>query len=198
MPELDLTFVDQTVEQVGGDPDAVIPILQAIQEHYRYLPEAALECVCRLTKITPAAITGVSTFYGQFRHHPVGRHIISVCHGTACHVKGSLLVHDALARHLGLVNGQDTDAEGLFTLQKVACLGCCTLAPVIQIDHVTYGRVAAATVPTVLADFLRQSSNGDPRRRSHPLGRHLRGRNPRGSRLLLPGPGKRAGPPGDR
>ncbi|MGO8748840.1 MAG: NAD(P)H-dependent oxidoreductase subunit E [Thermoguttaceae bacterium] len=160
MPELDLTFVDQTIEQLGREPDVLIPILQAIQGHYRYLPQPALERVCGLTKITPAAITGVSTFYSQFRHRPAGRHIISVCHGTACHVKGSGLVQDALARYLGLVNGDDTDHEGRFTIQKVACLGCCTLAPVIQIDQITYGHVLSGMVPEVLADFERQHADG--------------------------------------
>ena len=151
--DLDLNFVDRTVESLGRRPEAVISILQALQTHYRYLPQAALERVCELTDITPATITGVSTFYSQFRHQPVGRHMLSVCHGTACHVKGSGLIQDALQRHLKL-NGHDTDAEGIFTVQKVACLGCCTLAPVIQIDHLTYGRLTPQMVPDVLGDFL--------------------------------------------
>jgi len=159
MDEPDLSFVDRTVESLGRRPEAVIAILQAIQEHYRYLPQAALERVCQITQITPATITGVSTFYNQFRHRPVGRHIISVCHGTACHVKGSERIQEALERQLGL-NGQDTDSEGLFTVQKVACLGCCTLAPVIQIDQVTYGRLTPQRVPEVLADFLDHQRNG--------------------------------------
>ncbi len=100
MTDLDLKFVDETVERLGRRTEAVIPILQAIQAHYRYLPREAMERVCKLTEITPATIAGVSTFYSQFRHRPVGKHIISVCHGTACHVKGSGLVQDALERHL--------------------------------------------------------------------------------------------------
>ncbi|NQU22493.1 MAG: NAD(P)H-dependent oxidoreductase subunit E [Candidatus Nealsonbacteria bacterium] len=158
----DLTFVDRTVELLGPRPEAVIPILQAIQEHYRYLPEDALRRVCEKTEITPAAIAGVATFYTQFRHRPVGRHIISVCHGTACHVKGSGLVQDALERRLGIADGEDTDAERLFTIEKVACLGCCTLAPVVQIDDVTYGHVTPPGVAEVLADFLRQQKDGKP------------------------------------
>ena len=159
---LDLTFVDRTVERLGPRPEAVIPILQAIQGHYRYLPEDALRRVCERTEITPAAITGVATFYTQFRHHPVGRHIISVCHGTACHVKGSPLVQDALQRQLGIADGQDTDPQRLFTIEKVACLGCCTLAPVVQIDGVTYGHVTPPGVAEVLKDFLRQQKDGKP------------------------------------
>jgi NADH-quinone oxidoreductase subunit F len=162
MNELDLSFVDQTIERLGRGPDQVIPILQAIQEHYRYLPNAALERVCARTEITPAAITGVSTFYSRFRHQPVGRHIISVCHGTACHVKGSGVVQEAMERQLGLSQRRDTDADGLFTVQKIACLGCCTLAPVVQIDHVTYGRVAPQSVREILDDFLKQHRDGKP------------------------------------
>jgi len=101
MDEPDLSFVDRTVETLGRRPEAVIGILQAIQEHYRYLPQAALERVCRITDITPATITGVSTFYNQFRHQPVGRHLISVCHGTACHVKGAERIQEALQRNSG-------------------------------------------------------------------------------------------------
>ena len=164
MTQLDLSFVDQTIERLGRAPEAVIPILQAIQSHYRYLPQEALERVCQLTEIAPANITGVATFYTQFRHRPVGRHLISVCHGTACHVKGAELIQEALHRHLGLTNGQDTDARGEFTVQKVACLGCCTLAPVIQVDEVTYGHLTPGDVPRVLADFLHQKHNGAPQR----------------------------------
>ena len=169
MSDLDLSFVDRTVERLGRRPDAVIPILQAIQAHYRFLPQEALERVCGLTEITPAAITGVSTFYTQFRHRPVGRHIINVCHGTACHVKGAGLVQDAIEKRLGLSNGEDTDADGLFTVEKVACLGCCTLAPVIQIDRVTYGRLTPSMVPEVIGDFLARQEDGAAKRKRRPV-----------------------------
>ncbi|MEI6167322.1 MAG: NAD(P)H-dependent oxidoreductase subunit E [bacterium] len=150
----DLSIVDTIVTECGRTPDSVIPILQKLQAHYRYLPEAALHRVCELTEITPASIAGVSTFYSQFRHKPVGRHIISICHGTACHVKGADHIHDALTRHLGIEGGADTDPAGLFTLERVACLGCCTLAPVIKIDQVTYGHLTPETVPRAVEDFL--------------------------------------------
>jgi NADH-quinone oxidoreductase subunit F len=154
MPELDLSHVDAIVERLGRGSDAVIPILQAIQTQYRYLPREAIERVCALTEITPATIVGVSTFYTQFRHRPVGKHIIHVCHGTACHVKGAELIQDAFQRRLGIGAGSDTDAEGLFTIEKVACLGCCTLAPVVQIDGITYGHLTPTSVASVLDDFL--------------------------------------------
>jgi len=160
MKAVDLEYVDRIVERLGRKPDAVIPILQAIQQQYRYLPREALERVCQLTEITPAAITGVATFYTQFRHEPVGEHLVRVCHGTACHVKGSELVQEALEHHLHIPPAADTDPDGRYTVQKVACLGCCTLAPVIQIDGITYGRLTPGTVPEVLADFERRGGDG--------------------------------------
>lgn len=160
MSNVDVAFVDETVERLGTGAENVIPILQAIQEHYRYLPQEAMQRVCQLTRITPATITGVATFYTQFRLRPVGQHVISVCHGTACHVKGAGLIQDALERYLHIPPGDDTDAQGLFTVQKVACLGCCTLAPVIQIDSATYGHLSATHVPEVIDDFLKHQRNG--------------------------------------
>ena len=105
-------FIDSLVARVGRGKQAVIPILQAIQAEYRYLPEEALRRVCEITDITPAAITGIASFYSQFRHRPAGRHLISVCHGTACHVKGADLVYDAVRRDLGHSGEEDTDSAG--------------------------------------------------------------------------------------
>ena len=158
--QVDLAFVDDIVQRVGRSPSAMIPILQALQEHFRYLPEEALRRVCEITDITPAAIVGVSTFYSQFRHRPVGRHLISVCHGTACHVKGAELISGAILRHLNIAGEDDTDADGLFTVQRVACLGCCTLAPAMQIDGVTYGHLSPDTVAEALRDFLELERRG--------------------------------------
>jgi len=169
MTEADLSFVDQTVERLGRRSEMVISILQALQAHYRYLPREAIQRVCALTEITPAEITGVATFYTQFRHRPVGRHIIHVCHGTACHVKGAGLVQDALERHLKIGNGNDTDPDGLFTIEKIACLGCCTLAPVIQIEGITYGRLTPQRIGDVLDDFLHQQRDGAPQRVGKPV-----------------------------
>ena len=154
MNELDLTFVDSTVERVGSGRAEVLEILQAIQDQYGFLPQPALERVCQLSEITPSEITGVSSFYDRFRDRPAGRHIIRVCVGTACHIKGADSIYDAFGRHLGIGPDEDTDAEGLFTLEKVACLGCCTLAPAVQIDRVTYGHLAADKIEQVLEDFL--------------------------------------------
>jgi NADH-quinone oxidoreductase subunit F len=155
MEDLDLTFVDQTIDRIGTGKEKVLEILQALQGHYGYLPQEVLRRVCQSTEITPATITGVSTFYDQFRHRPAGRHIIRVCVGTACHVKGSEQVYEEFRRNLRIPDGEDTDAERLFTVERIACLGCCTLAPAVQIDEITYGHLTRETVPKVLNDFLR-------------------------------------------
>jgi len=160
MDELDLTFVEQAVDKIGTGPEKVLEILQAVQGRFGYLPEEALERACELTDITAASIAGVSTFYSQFRHRPAGRHTIRVCIGTACHVKGGGQVYDAFKRYLGIGEQEDTDQQKMFTVEKVACLGCCMLAPAIQIDDVTYGHLTSDKVPAVLRDFLEQQKAG--------------------------------------
>lgn len=152
--EIDLLGVDAVVDDVGKEPRHLSAILRAVQDRYNYLPEAALRRVVELTQISPASVAGVSTFYPQFRHRPVGQHLVKVCMGTACHVKGGEQVYDALRRHLGIGEEDDTDTDRLFTVGKVACLGCCMLAPAVQIDDITYGFVEPARVGAVLADFL--------------------------------------------
>jgi len=161
---VDLAFVDQAVARIGVGAEKVLEILQAVQAQYGYLPSEALEKVCELTDITPAAIMGVSTFYNQFRHRPVGKHIIHVCVGTACHVKGASQVYDAFRRHLGIGGDEDTDAVRLFTVEKITCLGCCTLAPAVQIDQVTYGHLTPDGVGKVIDDFLRYEQTRGARR----------------------------------
>jgi len=146
--------VDQIVAETGKGSGAVIPILHAIQNRYKFLPKSVLRRVCQITEITPAAISGVSTFYSQFRHAPVGEHVIQICTGTACHVKGAEQVAEAFYRELEIPASKDTDPGGQFTIQRVACLGCCTLAPVVQIDGITYGHASAEGVLNILHDFL--------------------------------------------
>ena len=147
---IDLGFVDDLVRRFGRDRESAIPILQAIQAHYRYLPDEVLKRVCELTEITPAQIAGTSSFYSQFRRSPVGRHVVRVCHGTACHVAGADQITEELRRHLEIPPDADTDSQRLFTLDKVACLGCCSLAPVMMIEEDTAGRLTPATARQAL------------------------------------------------
>ncbi|MEI7422988.1 MAG: NAD(P)H-dependent oxidoreductase subunit E [Prolixibacteraceae bacterium] len=149
--------VDQIIDKNGRSPGSVIPILQAIQQQFNYLPEDALKYVCRKTAITPEQIVGVASFYSQFRMQPVGEHIIKVCVGTACHVKGAEHVYDTIRRHFKLAENEDTDVSRKFTIEKVSCLGCCTLAPVVQIDEITYGHVTSDTVEKMISDFEHHS-----------------------------------------
>lgn len=149
-PDIDLSFVEQTVATEGQSREAAIPILRAIQVHYGYLPDEALRRVCELTEITPAQIAGTSTFYAQFRRSPVGKHIVKICHGTACHVSGIVQIDEELRRHLQIAGDADTDPARLFTLEKVACLGCCSLAPVIMIGEHTVGRLTPSSACGVL------------------------------------------------
>ncbi|MDD4425320.1 MAG: NAD(P)H-dependent oxidoreductase subunit E [Mariniphaga sp.] len=145
--------IDRIITEKGSEKKNLIPILQAIQHEYNYLPEEALKYLAGKTTITPAEIVGVAGFYKQFRMQPAGKHLVKVCIGTACHVKGAGLVNDAFRRYFNLPHGTDTDKTGKYTLEKVSCLGCCTLAPVVQVDDITYGHVAPDQVDQVIADF---------------------------------------------
>ncbi len=150
---IDLNKIDLLISEKGSSKTALIPILQAIQREYNYLPEEALRRVSETTAIKPAEIIGVASFYSQFRLAAVGEHIVRVCVGTACHVKGAGLVYDSLRRAFNLKEGQNTDLARKYTIEKVSCLGCCTLAPVVQIDNVTYGHVTSDKAAEIIKDF---------------------------------------------
>jgi NADH-quinone oxidoreductase subunit F len=169
VPAVDLRIVEEVVQRHGAKPDAVLPILQDLQDFYGYLPEAALKRVCEISSITPAAITGVSSFYDMFRHAPVGKHIVRVCRGTACHVNGAERVEDALRRELGIPAGQDTDPQGQFTVEQVACLGCCTLAPVVRVDDATFGHAKAEGAGRIIHEFHERERNGVEQRSTEDL-----------------------------
>lgn len=155
---LNLTDIDEIVEVTGRGEEQVIPILQAIQTRYRFLPSEALERVCEITDITPASLEGVATFYTQFRRNPVGKRVVKLCDGTACHVKGAEDVHEVMCDELGIAPGEDTDEDGEYTIEKVACIGCCSLAPAMQIEGVTYAHAGPESVPEILRDFAKRES----------------------------------------
>ncbi len=148
--------IDRIIEETGSLKKNLIPLLQAIQNEYNYLPEEALKYLSEKTSITPSEIVSVASFYKQFRMQPAGKHLVKICVGTACHVKGAGLVHDSFRRLFKLLPGIDTDETGNYTLEKVSCLGCCTLAPVVQVDDITYGHVAPDQVDQVIEDFESQ------------------------------------------
>ena len=150
--ELDTAFLDRIIGEHGGSSQACIPLLQELQAEWRYLPWEALKYICEHTDITPTQISGVATFYAQFRLTPVGKHVVKVCHGTACHVGGAEGLSEALEEHLCCKSGETT-ADDLFTLEKVACVGCCSLAPCLMIGNTTFGRLDRKKVVTVIEEF---------------------------------------------
>jgi len=147
----DLSFVDDLVAKQGRSKENAIALLQAIQKHYRYLPDEAIQRLSELTEITPAQFAGTSSFYGQFRRTPAGKHTVRVCHGTACHVAGARQVTEELRRYLAIPDGDDTDPARMFTLDEVACVGCCSLAPVLVLDGHTAGRLTPSSGSAALA-----------------------------------------------
>jgi len=148
------TIVNEVVAFTGKDQEKVILILQEVQKRLNWLPSEALKQICKVTDITPEQISGVSTFYSQFRHLPVGKHTIKICAGTACHVKGAPLISDAFKRVLKIDDIKNASPDNLFSIEEVACLGCCTLAPVVQVDGKTYGHVKPTQVDEIIQDFL--------------------------------------------
>ena len=137
-------------------PGSLITILQKAQDIYGYLSIDCINYISEATGIKPAKIYGVATFYAQFRLQPIGKHLIMLCQGTACHVNGSETIEEAICEYLGIQDGETT-ADGLFTLNNVACLGCCSLAPVMMIRSAdgdeTYGNLTKDTVKQILADI---------------------------------------------
>ncbi|NRA36630.1 MAG: NAD(P)H-dependent oxidoreductase subunit E [Planctomycetes bacterium] len=150
-----LAKVDEIIERIGKKREHILPILQDIQDEFRYLPADLLEHVSNVTEIHPGDIAGVSTFYSAFRHTPMGTHSIRVCTGTACHVQGAGALKENLfyIHDIDFKNGHDTDADMQVTVEEVACLGCCTLAPVVQVDSAVVGPIAIEQAPSLLIDI---------------------------------------------
>lgn len=131
---------------------SLIPLLQSAQNSYGYIPEKAIHYISELVNVPAADIYGVITFYSQFRLKPLGKHLIRICEGTACHVNGGKSILKVLQEELG-IGVNETTPDGLFSIQSVACLGCCSLAPVIMIDGETYGNLDVDKTKKVLKKF---------------------------------------------
>ncbi len=139
-----------------GASGDLIPLLQSAQNSYGYVPEHAMEAIAGITGISVSEIYGVVTFYKQFRLTPRGRYIIKVCNGTACHVNGSSMLESTLEDVLGIRRGE-TDADQLFTLESVNCIGCCSLAPVVMINDETHGNLTPRKLTTLLKRMQREA-----------------------------------------
>ena len=156
--EVDLTLLDPLIRKYNGKKGNLIPLLQGTQDLYGYLPRTAFEKISRDTGLELSVMFGVATFYAQFRLKPVGKHIIKVCHGTACHVQNAKEISEALEEALNIKDGETTE-DRLFTLESVACLGCCSLAPVMMIGEQTYGKLTGNESVKIVKNVRLADSN---------------------------------------
>ena len=138
-----------------GTPGELIPLLQSAQNHFGYIPRRAISYISSVTGIPESEVYGVITFYSQFRLQPMGKYMIRACDGTACHVSDARMIIETIEDELGIEVGGTTE-DGLFTLNTVACVGCCSLSPVIMIKDETHGRLTPAFVRKLLRDYRRR------------------------------------------
>lgn len=149
---VDLSLLDGVLAEYASVKGSLITILQNTQDIYGYLPREAIELISEKTGIATSEIMGVGTFYTQFRFEPVGKYLIMLCQGTACHVNSSELILQTIKDELGIEDGQTT-ADGLFSLKCVACLGCCSLSPVMMINEDTYGSLTPDKTKKILKEL---------------------------------------------
>lgn len=153
--KIDTTKLDSIIESYESKKSNLIAILQKVQEEYKYLPEDALIYIgTKIEGLSPATVYGVATFYAQFSLDPKGKYEIRVCDGTACHVRGSMPVLNAIKAHLDLKEGQMTTNDGLFSLETVSCLGACGLAPVCVINGKVYPQMTSDAIKVILDTLL--------------------------------------------
>ncbi|MCL1992519.1 MAG: NAD(P)H-dependent oxidoreductase subunit E [Spirochaetes bacterium] len=155
---IDFSKLDLVLDEYGQAKGSLIAILQKAQDIYGYLPPQAIRRIAGRTGIKPAKIMGVVTFYTQFRLKPVGKNLILLCQGTACHVLGSAAIEETILSFLSGAGGRlkegEISADGLFTVQSVACLGCCSLAPVMMINGETFGLLTPDKTRQILQGII--------------------------------------------
>ncbi|MFV1976596.1 MAG: NAD(P)H-dependent oxidoreductase subunit E [Candidatus Scalindua sp.] len=156
--KVELVDVLNWIKRIGSDSSSTVPLLQAAQSEYGYLPRAAMDMIIENTDITGSQVYGVATFYSQFRLKPVGRHIIRVCHGTACHVTGADRLDTSLRHILNITDEeQDTAENGSYTIEQVACIGCCSQAPVLVIADEVSGNLTGANAQRALKKHAKKN-----------------------------------------
>jgi NADH-quinone oxidoreductase subunit E len=148
------------IDQYNHDSSKLIPIMQAVQEEYRYLPEEVISYLATSLKIPPAQVYGVATFYSHFALKPKGKYVIKICDGTACHVKKSIPILEALMKKLQLTEEKMTTDDMLFTVETVSCLGACGLAPVLMINEKVHGLMTPETT-VELIDKIKMQEKGN-------------------------------------
>ncbi len=157
--KIDTSKLDEIIRAYDGKKSNLIAILQKVQEIYRYLPEEAMIYIgTKIEGLSPATVFGVATFYAQFSLEPKGKYEIKVCDGTACHVRGSMPVLNAIRAKLNIPAGQLTSDNGLFSLETVSCLGACGLAPVVVINDKVYPQMTSDAI-TIVLDTLMKEGN---------------------------------------
>lgn len=149
---IDIKLIENVLDEYAEVKGSLITILQKTQEIYGYLPKDAIEYISSRTGIAESEIMGVATFYTQFRLTPVGKYLIMLCQGTACHVNSSELILQTIKDELGIEDGETTE-DGLFSLKCVACLGCCSLSPVMMINEDTYGSLTPDKTKQILKEL---------------------------------------------
>jgi NADH-quinone oxidoreductase subunit E len=154
----DLQLISDLLDDCDVQSSNLIAILQKIQGIYGYLPLSAMQYLAQRTGIKAAKIYGVATFYKQFRLTPIGKYVILLCKGTACHVNGAGKLEDALSEELGIKSGETT-SDGLFTLNSAACLGCCSLAPVMMINDQVYGELTPKKARQIVRELAKKESS---------------------------------------
>jgi len=152
----DLSLLNGVLDEYASVKGSLITILQKAQDIYGYLPTDVIYHVADKTGLTPAKVLGVATFYTQFRLTPVGKNLIMLCKGTACHVNGADSIESAICKELDIKDGETTK-DGLFSLKTVACLGCCSLSPVMMINEDTYGSLTPEKAVNIIRDIKKGS-----------------------------------------
>ena len=155
---VDLSLIDPIIEKYGKVNGATITILQGVQEEYGYIPSESLTYIAQKTGMKEAKLYGVATFYTQFRMNPVGKNLILLCQGTACHVNGASTIEKAICEELGITEGETTP-DKIFTFTNVACLGCCSLAPVMMINGETYAKLTPEKTVEVLSNLRKEAQS---------------------------------------
>lgn len=150
--------VCEILDRFDRDGSRLIPILQAVQAEYRYLPEEILTYVATSLGLPPARVFGVATFYAHFTLVPKGKHVVRLCDGTACHVKKSIPILEALRKRLGLVGERQTTEDMLFTVETVSCLGACGLAPVMVVDEDVFGQQTPESAVAVIEKIIQKEN----------------------------------------
>ncbi|MGL5440197.1 MAG: NADH-quinone oxidoreductase subunit NuoE [Filifactoraceae bacterium] len=156
---IDLSKIKGIVDKYKDAKGSLITMLQKVQDVYSYVPVEAMNYISEKTGIKVSKIHGVVTFYTQFRLNPIGKYLIYLCQGTACHVNGSDAIEEAIVEELKIKDGETTE-DGLFTLINVACLGCCSLSPVMMINGETFGKLTPKATKEILQDIRKKDVKG--------------------------------------